>query len=187
MSLKIVILLFLLVIIVPGAALAEEMTFFTIFHVDKDQTYNCTFGLREDAIPGFDGLDQPAPPAAPDEDLDGFLAMVDPPAHLPNRWYRDFRPVDNLILDRIEYFPFNLNSTHVGEIASISVATGAFNSLPYEMWIHGPGGFYEEIPVPGSINFIITSTHMNFFWELRLDDQVPNTEETLAGIKALYR
>lgn len=180
-------LLLLLAILSPGAALAGEMTFFTIFHVDKDQTYECTFGLREDAIPGFDGLDQPAPPAAPDEDLDGYLAMIDPPIHLPNRWYKDFRPVSNLTMDRIEYFPFHLVSSHIGEMGSISVATGSFNSMPYKMWIQGPGGLYEEIIVPGTVNFTITSTHMSFFWELRLDDQVANSGETLGGIKTLYR
>lgn len=181
-------LLFLLMsILASSVALAGEMTFFTIFHVDKDQTHNCTFGLREDAFPGFDGLDQPAPPASPDEDLDGYLAMIDPPSYLPNRWYKDFRPVSNLTMDRIEYFPFNLDSSHMGETASISVATGSFNALPYKMWIMGPDGLYEEVEVPSSINFTITSPHMIFFWELRLDDQVATSEKTWAGIKSLYR
>ena len=155
---RIATLLLLLTILIPGAVLAGEMTFFTIFHVDKDQTYNCTFGLRDDAIPGFDSLDQPAPPAAPEEDLDGYLAMINPPEYLPNRWYRDFRPVDNLLMDRIEYFPFHLVSSHVGEMGSISVATGAFNGLPYKMWVQGPDGLNEEVTVPSTVNFTITST-----------------------------
>ncbi len=167
--------------------MAGEMTFFTIFHLDKDQTYNCTFGLREDAIPGYDGFDQPAPPAAPDEDLDGFLVMIEPPEFLPNRWYKDFRPVSNLIMDRIEYFPFHLVSSHYGETASISIATGAFNGLPYEMWILGPDGLHEQVDVPGTVDFTVTSGHMVFFWELRLDDQIATSEKTWADVKSLYR
>jgi len=180
-------LLFLVIHFMSGAAWAGEMTFFTVFHFDKDQTHDCTFGLRDDAIPGFDEFDQPAPPASPDEDLEGYLAMINPPEYLPNRWYKDFRPVSDLTLDRIEYFPVHFVSTHLGEIASLSVATGAFNGLPYEMWVQGPDGLNEQVSVPGTINFTVTSTHMTFFWELRLDDQVPNSEETLAEIKCLYR
>ncbi len=180
-------LFFLLTILASSSAVAGEMSFFTIFHLDKDQTHNCTFGLRDDSVPGFDGLDQPAPPAAPEEDLDGYLAMIDPPSYMPNRWYKDFRPVSNLTLDRIEYFPFILDSSHIGEVASISIATGAFNALPYKMWIMGPGGLYEEVEVPSSIQFTITSTQMIFYWELRLDDQIATAEKTWAGIKSLYR
>ncbi len=173
--------------LIPGLVMADELTFFTIFHVDKDQTYNCTFGLREDAIPGYDVFDQPAPPAAPDEDLDGFLFMIDPPEFLPTRWYTDFRPTSNRMLDRIEYFPFHLVSSHVGELASISIATGAFNGLPYKLWVQGPDGLNEEVEVPGTVNFTITSTHMNFFWELRLDDQIATADKTWDEIKSLYR
>ncbi len=178
----------LIFIIATGPfALAGEMTFHTIFHVDKDQTYNCTFGLREDATPGYDNLDVPAPPAAPDEDLDGYLAMIDPPVFLPNRWYKDYRPVSNLTLDRIEFFPFNLFSSHVGEAGSISIATGAFNSLPYEMWIIGPDGLYEQVDVPSTVHFTITSPQMAFTWELRLDDDIPTESSSWADVKSLYR
>jgi len=180
-------LFIMLTAFLPASVFAGEMTFFTIFHVDKDQTYNCTFGLRDDAIPGYDPLDLPAPPAPPEEDLDGYLTMIEPPPYLPNRWYKDFRPVSNLTLDRVEYYPFHLVSSHIGELASISIATGAFNALPYEMWVQGPNGLYEEVPVPGSINFTITSSHMFFYWELRLDDQVATSEKTWAGVKSLYR
>lgn len=181
------ILFFWLILFIPCGAIAGEMTFFSVFHVDKDQTYDCTFGLRDDAIPGFDGLDQPAPPAAPDEDLEGYLVMIDPPTYMPNRWYKDFRPVSNLTMDRVEYFPTHFISSHLGEMGSISIATGSFNSLPYEIWVQGPDGLHEQVDVPGTVNFTITSTHMVFLWELYLEDQVAVTEETWSKIKSLYR
>lgn len=182
-----IVALFLLLSLAPGLLQAEEMTFETIFHLDKDQTYNCSFGLRQGSSDGLDGFDLVAPPAAPDEDLDGFLSMVNPPPGMPNRWYRDFRPVENLTLDRVEYFSFHLASTHLGEQASISIATGAFNSLPYEMWIFGPNGLYQQVDVPYTINFMVTSSMMDFIWELRLDDGVPVTDSTWSGIKSLFR
>ncbi len=186
-SIRCFLFLVLLTLIVPSVVLAGEMAFITVFHVDKDQTYNCTFGLREDALPGYDILDLPAPPAAPSEDLDGYLAMVQPPAFVPNRWYKDFRPISNLMIDRVEYFPFHLESSHIGETAYIFIATGAFNGLPYEMWVQGPDGLYEEVNVPGTVSFTITSSHMTFFWQLHLDDEIATSDRTWSGVKSLYR
>ncbi len=70
---------------------------------------------------------------------------------------------------------------------SISVATGAFKSLPYEMWLLGPDGLYQQVDVPSSIHFTITSTHMVFTWELRLDDDIPTSPSSWADVKSLYR
>lgn len=172
--------------LLAGSALAEEMTFHTQFTIDKDQTHLCSFGLREGALPEFDGFDVPAPPALPDATEDGYLVMADPPPFVPNRWYKDFRPVSNLTLDRLEFFPMHLSTTRLGEQGYISISPGTFLGLPYEMWLIGPG-FHEEIEVPGTVTFTITSTQMVFTWELHLDDDIAVENDTWDGIKSLYR
>jgi len=174
------------VCLLTGTASTEEMTFHTNFAIDKDQTHVCSFGLREGALPAFDDFDVPAPPASPDLTQDGFLVMVDPPAFVPNRWYKDFRPVSNLTLDRLEYFPMHLETSRLGEQAYISITPGTFLGLPFEMWIIGPG-IHEQIDVPGTVTFTITSTQMAFTWELHLDDDIAVESDTWDGIKSLYR
>ncbi len=166
---------------------AQELTF--SFQVTLNGVTSDTrqFGLKEGSLQGLDIYDVPEPPAAPDAAFVTYLAMFDPPASLPNRWRRDFRPASSLMGDYIELWQMDFQSDAIGSEATITIDTVGAVPVPYELYFFGPDVYYEPIEVPDSVTFPVTATNLVFFWELRLADEVENISATWGGVKNLYR
>ena len=181
----IVIFLFLTFGIV-GVGLGQEITFNYDVSLDGATSGAYAFGLRDDALQGLDHYDIPAPPPAPDAPFATYLAMFEPPADLPNKWLHDFRPVGNLINDRVELWEMDLTTDAGGGLCTITITEPQPGQTPYELNFFGPEVNFEKIVVPGSISFPISSSFLVFFWELRLADEVDVANTSWGGIKSLY-
>jgi len=164
---------------------AQELTFILDISVDGVPSTPLAFGLRDDALPGFDHHDIPAPPPVPGAPFETYLAMFDPPTSLPNQWLEDYRPVLGLTVDRIELWQMGITATD-GGICTISITEPQPALAPYELNFFGPGAFFEKIIVPGSISFPVSSNLLVFFWELRLNDEVDVVNTSWGGVKSLY-
>jgi len=171
----------------PRVGHAQELTFSFTVTLNGQTSDVRKFGLRADALQGFDEYDVPEPPAEPDAAFDSYLAMFNPPSSLPNRWRHDFRPTVNLLADRIELWQFDFQSDAIGSVATIAIETVGSVPVPYELYFFGPGVYYEPIEAPAVITFPVTANKLVFFWELRLADAVRVVPTTWGGFKNLYR
>lgn len=178
--------LVLLIWCASGVGMGQELTF--QFEVTLGDVTSAThvFGLRDDALGGLDHNDVPAPPPVPDAPFSAYLSMFEPPAELPNQWLHDFRPVGNLINDRVEMWQMNLATDVTGELCTISIAEAQPGQVPYKLNFFGPGADFQEITLPGSISFPVSSPFLVFFWELRLSDEVDVVNASWGGVKSLY-
>jgi hypothetical protein len=163
----------------------QELTFILDISVDGVPSTPQAFGLRDDALPGFDHHDIPAPPPVPGAPFETYLAMFNPPTSLPNQWLQDYRPVLGLTVDRIELWQMGITATE-GGICTINITEPQPALAPYELNFFGPGAFFEKIIVPGSISFPVSSNLLVFFWELRLNDEVDVVNTSWGGVKSLY-
>lgn len=177
--------LLLLIFSMAQVCSGQELTFVLDISVDGVPTTPQAFGLRDDALPGFDYHDIPAPPPVPGAPFETYLAMFDPPNSLPNQWLQDYRPVVGLTLDRIELWQMGITATD-GGICTIAITEPQPGLTPYELNFFGPGANFEKIIVPGSISFPVSSTLLVFFWELRLTDEVDVVNTSWGGVKSLY-
>lgn len=180
-------LLVLLFLNAPGVGLGQELSFH--FEVELGGAHSAVhaFGLRPDALTGLDEFDIPTPPAVPDAPFTVHLAMSEPPAGLPNQWLEDYRPTVNLINDRVELWEMDLTAAAVGGTCSVSITEAQPAQTPYKLNFFGPGADFQEISVPGTIDFPISSPNLVYFWELRLSDEVDVVNASWGGVKSLYR
>ena len=171
----------------PTPGNAQELTFTFQVTIDGETSDFHQFGLRVDAMQGIDNYDVPEPPTAPDAAFTSYLGMFEAPTTLPNRWRHDFRPTQSFTSDRVELWPYYLESPAIGSEATISItATGDF-LLPYELFFLGSETSHEPITSATSITVPITSGFLVYFWELQLADEVTIDSTTWGGVKNLYR
>ncbi|MEN8007138.1 MAG: hypothetical protein ABFS42_08985 [Candidatus Krumholzibacteriota bacterium] len=166
--------------------MAQELTFQFEVTLDGVTSAPHVFGLRDDALGGLDHHDLPTPPPVPDAPFATYLAMFDPPADLPNQWLHDFRPVVNLLNDRVEMWQMDLAAAAVGGNCTITVTETQPGLAPYQLNFFGPGADFPDITLPGSLSFPVSSPFLVFFWELRLSDEVDAVNASWGGVKSLY-
>lgn len=180
-------LLCLATLLFPLGASAQNLVFDLTVSGPEGPLQVLSFGLADGAAPGLDGYDVPSPPPVPEAALNGYLSMLTPPDGLPNRWLGDFRPLLNFMLTRIEFWTLTLADAQPGSVVTLAVDLPGGTTIPYVLWIHGPGNLSQEMNVPGSLEIPVTDPTMIFFWELRLDDQVAAEPRTWGGVKSLFR
>jgi len=176
----------LLIFGITGVGLGQEISFEFDVSLDGDVSATHVFGLHAGALQGLDQYDIPAPPPSPSAPFFIYLAMMDPPAGLPNQWLHDLRPPEDLVNDRVELWQMGLASAPVGATCTIRITETQPGLAPYDLDFFGPGASFNKITVPGTFSFPVTSTDLDFFWELQLADQVAVESVSWGGVKSLY-
>ena len=92
----------------------------------------------------------------------------------------------NLIDDRVEMWQMDLAAGVTGELCTISIEETTLGLAPYKLNFFGPGADFQEITLPGSFSFPVSSPFLVFFWELRLSDEVDVVNASWGGVKSLY-
>lgn len=168
-------------------AQAQELTFEFQVTIGGVTSAWHAFGLREDAQQGIDDYDVPEPPIAPGETFRSYLSMFEPLAGLPNRWLHDFRPVNSITLDRVELWQLAVESSAMGADCRLDVRARDPIGIPYDLYVFGPGTYYQPLQVPASFTFRINAPWMVHFLELRLDESVTNDRTSWGSVKSLFR
>lgn len=181
------VLLCLAALLAPDGSSAQNLVFDLTVTGPDGPLQALDFGLVDGAAAGLDGFDVPSPPPVPECALNGFLSMLTPPAGLPNRWLGDYRPLLDFMLTRVEFWTLTLADAAPGSAVTLAVDLPGGTTIPYVLWIHGPGNLSRPVDVPGSLEVAITDPTMIFFWELRVDDQVAVERRTWGGVKSLYQ
>jgi len=175
------------ILTISGQAHSQEFSFQTQITTDNLTTQTCTFGLREEALPGLDQFDIPSPPPSPNDQLNMHLSMMAPPASLPTRWLADFRPIENQNLTLTEFWILHLNNELPGGTATIHTDQLATLPTTFELWLHPPDSSSSLVTVPGTIEISLDASTLIYFWELRFEASVSTNSTTWGGIKSLYR
>jgi hypothetical protein len=143
------------------------------------------FGILDAADQGLDDFDLPQPPPDPQGSFNTYLAMSGASTVFPNRWLRDFRP-PTVLLDRVELWSTTLEGIDVGVEVRVAIEALDPQSLPYKLFVFGPGMTRKELVLPGEFTFTTAASPQLLFWELQMDDSVATDPETWGGIKSLY-
>ncbi len=170
-----------------SSVMGQEFAFQTYISSDVYSTQECTFGLKNQALPGLDDFDIPSPPSSPDNMLHAHLVMMTPPASLPNQWLADFRPTQNLTDGISEFWILELTHDLPGATATIFIDQLITSPTPFELWLHQPDSTTLQITIPGTIEISLDSSTLIFFWELRQENPVERNHSTWGGVKSLYR
>lgn len=168
----------------PGRA--QELSFEFQVTVGGQSSEWYAFGLRQDALPGLDAWDLPAPPAAPGAPFRVFLALPVPPDGLPNCWWTDFRAVADALADREELWQ-GLLEAPAGAACRLDVRVRDAGAVPYDLVFFGPGSSYVTMDLPGSVSFTTDAAATPLFFELRFDGGVAVENSTWGGVLGLFR
>jgi hypothetical protein len=145
------------------------------------------FGVRAGALPGLDDFDLPAPPVSPGGEFAAYLAMLEPPAGFPNAWIHDFRALERFRQARFEIWEMTWENLLWSDFVIVSLSALSEPDFPYQVLLHGPDGFSLEMSVPGIAVVPVQYANMDLIWEVILDDPVTTRNQSLGGVKTLYR
>lgn len=173
--------------LLPGPAMSSEPVYECRALIDGIATAWHPFGLREGALAGADAFDLPAPPPPPGMPFDAWFVMPGAPEGLPNRWLGEFRPPHAASGEAIDLWEFAIGSLDLGHVcrvevrAVVPVADGdALHLLP-------PSGGAPDLSSGGAFEFVLPSTPVSLWFELRTGSPVPVERGTWGSVKALFR
>ena len=170
-----------------SAAAAQELMVACSIEVTGTGTAGIEFGLVADALDGIDPFDEPLPPPAPDQSLQAYIHMLQPPVPLPNRWRRDVRPFYGITTNRVEIWAMTVECDAVGQEMIFATGIVVGEALPYTLDLIGPDGLQQ--PVHSGERFAVpcTAPITTFYWQLQYDEQVPTAPLSWGGMQAAFR
>ena len=183
----------LLLILLPllclcTSALAQELGVRVIVQPKNYQTQTLFFGVRSGALYGLDDFDLLAPPPEPETTFDAYLLMPSPPPGLSNRWWVDYRTLQELYRDREEDWDMALVNQTPGTITELHLDLPFGTLIPHQIFLRLPGEEeFVEFSPPVTIEFTVTDPNVTLTWKLLHADEIPNEGQAWGLIKSLYR
>ncbi len=145
------------------------------------------FGLRAEALPGVDAFDLPAPPPPPGMPFDAWFVMSGAPTGLPNRWLAEFRPPHGDTGEAVDVWEFAVHSLDIGQVSRIEVRPLVQVSYGEALLLVPSSGGAMDMSGGGAYEFVLPSTPVSLWFELRTGSPVPVERGAWGSVKALYR
>ena len=144
------------------------------------------FGLSVDALDGIDALDEPLPPAAPDQEGRVYLIMPDTTESPVPAWRRDIRAFTPETKGRVTIWPMTVDGCPADGSITISALFAVEDAPPYSLGLIRPDGSTTAVQHGDAVRLPCPAATMTVYWELRYNEQVPTAPTTWGGAKTIY-